>query len=79
MVRRFEVIPVDLLWPHLSAKRPTYFVRGIDVSNPAPSANESSSRSVPGCRRLSSVVDVGRIVTEDKPDRIFVMGVAISL
>ena len=39
MVRRFEATPVDLFWPHLSAKRPTHFLRGIDVSNPAPSAS----------------------------------------
>jgi hypothetical protein len=25
MVRRFEATPVDIFWPPLSAKRPTYF------------------------------------------------------
>ena len=54
MVRRFESTPVDLLWLHLSAKRPTYFARGIDVSNPAPSANESVSAGSRGrCRPKS--------------------------
>jgi hypothetical protein len=41
MVCRFEARPVDLFWPHRSTKRPTYFVRGIDVSNPASSSAES--------------------------------------
>jgi|SRR5215510_13887281 len=43
MVRRFEATPVDL---HLTAsfrETPTYFVRGIDVSNPGPSSGESTN------------------------------------
>ena len=43
MVRRFEATPVDL---HLAAsfrERRTYFVRGIDVSNPGPSSEESAT------------------------------------
>jgi len=43
MVRRSEATSVGLFWPHLSAKRPTYLVRGIDVSNPSPSSGESAS------------------------------------
>jgi hypothetical protein len=43
--------PVDLFWPHLSAKRPTHFVRGIDVSNPASSRSGSTTNPAISQRR----------------------------
>ena len=65
MVRRFESTPVDLLWLHLSAKRPTYFARGIDVSNPAPSANESVSAGSRGRCRPRRGCGAGPVLLRD--------------